>query len=61
MTATLWPDVIGRLVQREDLPLDLVEQAMSVILSGDATDAKIAGAALRSRAKGETPTSSPRW
>ena len=43
MTATLWPDVIGRLVRREDLPDDLVEQAMSVILSGDATDAQIAG------------------
>jgi anthranilate phosphoribosyltransferase len=55
MTATLWPDVIGRLVRREDLPADLVEQAMSVILSGDATDAQIAGFAVALRAKGETP------
>ena len=55
MTATLWPDVIGRLVRREDLPTDLVEQAMSVILSGDATDAQIAGFAVALRAKGETP------
>jgi anthranilate phosphoribosyltransferase len=55
MTATLWPDVIGRLVRREDLPDDLVEQAMSIILSGDATDAQIAGFAVALRAKGETP------
>jgi anthranilate phosphoribosyltransferase len=55
MTTTLWPDVIGRLVRREDLPPDLVEQAMSVILSGDATDAQIAGFAVALRAKGETP------
>ncbi len=55
MTATLWPDVIGRLVRREDLPVDLVQQAMSVILSGDATDAQIAGFAVALRAKGETP------
>ena len=55
MTATLWPDVIGRLVRREDLTSDLVEQAMSVVLSGDATDAQIAGFAVALRAKGETP------
>ncbi|MEX2099798.1 MAG: anthranilate phosphoribosyltransferase [Acidimicrobiia bacterium] len=55
MTATLWPDVIGRLVRREELPDDLVEQTMSVILSGEATDAQIAGFAVSLRAKGETP------
>ena len=54
MTAPLWPDVIGRLVRREDLPDDLVEQAMSVILSGEATDAQIAGFAVALRAKGES-------
>jgi anthranilate phosphoribosyltransferase len=54
MNAALWPDVIGRLLRREDLPDDLVEDAMSVILAGDATDAQIAGFAVGLRAKGET-------
>ena len=54
MNAALWPDVIGRLLRREDLPDDLVEQAMSEILSGDATDAQIAAFAVALRAKGET-------
>jgi anthranilate phosphoribosyltransferase len=55
MSATVWPDVIGRLVHREELPADLVEQAMSTILSGEATDAQIAAFAVALRAKGETP------
>ena len=54
MNAALWPDVIGRLLRRDDLPDDLVEQAMSEILSGDATDAQIAAFAVALRAKGET-------
>ena len=54
MNAALWPDVIGRLLRREDLPDDLVEQAMSVILAGDATDAQIAAFAVGLRSKGET-------
>ncbi|MDQ1429537.1 MAG: anthranilate phosphoribosyltransferase, partial [Actinomycetota bacterium] len=54
MNAALWPDVLGRLLRREDLPDDLVEQAMSVILAGDATDAQIAAFAVGLRAKGET-------
>jgi anthranilate phosphoribosyltransferase len=54
MTAALWPEVIGRLLRREQLPTELVEQAMSTILSGNATDAQIAGFAVALRAKGET-------
>ncbi len=50
----LWPDVIGRLLRREDLPVDLVEQAMGTILEGKATDAQIAAFAVALRAKGET-------
>jgi anthranilate phosphoribosyltransferase len=50
-----WPDAIGRLLRREDLPADLVEQVMSAILSGDANDAQIAAFAVGLRAKGETP------
>jgi anthranilate phosphoribosyltransferase len=54
MNAALWPEVIGRLLRRDDLPDDLVEQAMSEILSGDATDAQIAAFGVALRAKGET-------
>ena len=41
MREPLWPDAIGRLVRREDLPIAVVEQAMTAILSGEATDAQI--------------------
>jgi anthranilate phosphoribosyltransferase len=54
MSASLWPDAIGRLLRREELPSELVEQVMSAILSGDATDAQIAGFAVALRSKGET-------
>ena len=52
--AALWPDVLGRLMRREDLPSERVEQALATILAGDATDAQIAGFAVALRAKGET-------
>jgi anthranilate phosphoribosyltransferase len=55
MTGALWPDAIGRLLRREDLPSEVIEQVMSTILSGDATDAQIAAFAVGLRAKGETP------
>ena len=61
MSAALWPDAIGRLLRREELPTELVEQVMTAILSGEATDAQIAGFAVALRAKGETPASSPPW
>jgi anthranilate phosphoribosyltransferase len=54
MDPALWPDVVGRLLRREDLPDPLIEQAMSVVLSGDATEAQIAAFAVGLRAKGET-------
>src|SRR5262245_16826065 len=56
MSSEVWPDAIGRLLRREDLPTELVEQVMSTILSGDATDAQIAGFAVALRSKGETAT-----
>jgi anthranilate phosphoribosyltransferase len=56
MTAALWPDVLARLLRREDLPPDLAGAAMAQILAGDATDAQIAAFAVAMRAKGETPT-----
>src|SRR6476646_2885323 len=54
MDPELWPGLIPRLLRREDLPDDLIAHAMSVILSGDATDAQIAAFAVGLRAKGET-------
>jgi anthranilate phosphoribosyltransferase len=54
MDAAFWPDVIGRLTRHEDLPADVIQQAMATILAGDATDAQIAAFAVSLRAKGET-------
>jgi anthranilate phosphoribosyltransferase len=54
MTA-LWPDVLARLLRREDLPAELAGAAMAQILKGDAADAQIAAFAIAMRAKGETP------
>jgi anthranilate phosphoribosyltransferase len=51
---TAWPDVIGRLLRREELPPECIESALSTILRGEATDAQIAGFATALRAKGET-------
>jgi len=51
----LWPDVLGRLLRRDDLPAELAERALGAILAGEATDAQIAGFAVGLRAKGETP------
>lgn len=54
--SALWPDVLGRLLRREDLPNELVERALRTILAGEATDAQIAGFGVALRAKGETST-----
>ena len=51
----LWPDVLGRLIRREELPDELAERALATILEGEATDAQIAGFAVALRAKGESP------
>lgn len=49
-----WSDVLGPLMRGEDLDVAVIEQAMTTILKGDATDAQIAGFAVALRAKGET-------
>jgi anthranilate phosphoribosyltransferase len=51
-----WSDVLGPLMRGEDLDVTVIEQAMTTILQGDATDAQIAGFAVALRAKGETST-----
>jgi anthranilate phosphoribosyltransferase len=52
----LWPDVLSRLLRRDDLSPDDAARALSAILEGEATDAQIAGFAVALRAKGETTT-----
>jgi anthranilate phosphoribosyltransferase len=50
----LWPEVLARLVRRDDLDAALAGDALGQILAGEATDAQIAGFAVGLRAKGET-------
>ena len=49
-----WPEVLGTLVAGVDLDAEQTAWAMGEILSGEATDAQIAGFAVALRAKGET-------
>jgi anthranilate phosphoribosyltransferase len=48
-------DALARLVRREELSPELARECLTTILSGEATDAQIAGFAVALRAKGETP------
>jgi anthranilate phosphoribosyltransferase len=53
--AFAWPDVLGPLLQRNDLEPATVEAAMAAILGGEATGGQIGAFATLLRAKGETP------
>lgn len=55
MTDHLWPDVLGQLIRREELPAELAEAALGAVLTGEATDAQIAAFGVALRQKGETP------
>jgi anthranilate phosphoribosyltransferase len=48
-------DALDRLLHRQELSPELARECLTTILSGDATDAQIAGFAVGLRAKGETP------
>lgn len=48
-------DALAVLMRREELTPELASAALTTILSGEATDAQIAGFAVALRAKGETP------
>ncbi|WP_203335380.1 anthranilate phosphoribosyltransferase [Nocardioides limicola] len=52
--APTWPDVLGALVAGEDLGATEATWAMQQMLTGEATDAQIAGFAVALRSKGET-------
>jgi anthranilate phosphoribosyltransferase len=54
MTGPSWPHVLTALVGGQDLDTDQTAWAMREILSGEATEAQIAGFAVALRAKGET-------
>ena len=49
-----WPDVLSTLIAGRDLTVDDTTWAMDSIMSGEASDAQIAGFAVALRAKGET-------
>jgi hypothetical protein len=49
-----WAEILGALVQRQDLTTDQTAWAMGEVLAGAATPAQIAGLAVSLRAKGET-------
>ncbi|GLF94121.1 anthranilate phosphoribosyltransferase [Streptomyces yaizuensis] len=49
-----WPGVLNSLLENHDQSADATAWAMDRILSGEATDAQIAGFAVALRAKGET-------
>jgi len=50
----MFQQYIARLVEREDLSEQEAQEAMSIIMSGGATDAQIAGFLVALRMKGET-------
>lgn len=50
-----WPGVLGALAAGRDLDTDQALWAMDAILTGDASNAQIAGFVLGLRVKGETP------
>ena len=54
MPTATWPEVLGSLIGGVDLTSDQTAWAMGEVLSGQATDAQIAGFAVALRAKGET-------
>ena len=39
----LWPDVLGRLLRREDLPSDLVARALETMAKGGVSEALVIG------------------
>ncbi|HEU5473965.1 MAG TPA: anthranilate phosphoribosyltransferase [Actinophytocola sp.] len=55
MTTRTWPEMLTRLVGREDLALEDTSWAMNEIMLGNATPAQIGAFVVALRSKGETP------
>jgi len=53
--AQTWPGLLGRLLAGSDLGADDTAWVMDRVLSGEATEAQLAGFLVALRAKGETP------
>ena len=56
MAEQTWPDLLARLLRREDLAAADTSWVMDRVLSDDATPAQLAGFLVALRAKGETST-----
>lgn len=54
-TASSWPELLGHLVARRDLSAEDTAWAMDLVMTGEATPARIAAFVVALRAKGETP------
>jgi anthranilate phosphoribosyltransferase len=54
--ADFWPNVLNRLLAREDLSAEEAAEAMRRIMAGEATPAQVAAFVVALRAKGETPS-----
>jgi anthranilate phosphoribosyltransferase len=50
-----WPELLTRLIRREDLSADDTRWAMREVMTGEATPAQVAGFVVALRAKGESP------
>lgn len=51
---TTWPDLLTRLIGREDLTLEQAQWAMNEVMTGEATPVQLAGFLVALRAKGES-------
>lgn len=54
MTEFRWADILGPLMQGDDLSRDQARDAMGQVMEGHATEAQIAGFIIAMRSKGET-------
>src|SRR5919204_4176837 len=54
-TASSWPELLGHLVAGRDLSAEDTAWAMDLVMTGEATPARIAAFVVALRAKGETP------
>ena len=54
-SSATWPELLTRLLRREDLSAEETSWAMEQVMLGEATPAQVAGFVIALRAKGESP------